>query len=58
MVMLRGHVKWFDTSKGYGFLVAEDGSGDILLHSNVLKNFGRGSVVEGTVINFELQEGI
>ena len=56
MVMLRGHVKWFDTSKGYGFLVVEDGSGDILLHSNVLKNFGRGSVVEGTVINFELQE--
>ena len=56
MVMLRGHVKWFDTSKGYGFLVVEDGSGDILLHSNVLKNFGRGSVVEGTIINFELQE--
>ena len=54
--MLRGHVKWFDTSKGYGFLVVDDGSGDILLHSNVLKNFGRGSVVEGTVINFELQE--
>jgi CspA family cold shock protein len=56
MVMLRGHVKWFDTSKGYGFLVVEDGSGDILLHSNVLKNFGRGSVVEGTVVNFEIQE--
>ena len=56
MVMLKGHVKWFDTSKGYGFLVVEDGSGDILLHSNVLKNFGRGSVVEGTAINFEIQE--
>ena len=56
MVMLRGHVKWFDTSKGYGFLVVEDGSGDILLHSNVLKNFGRGSVVEGTTMKFELQE--
>ena len=54
--MLRGHVKWFDTSKGYGFLVVEDGSGDILLHSNVLKNFGRGSVVEGTIMNFEMQE--
>ena len=54
--MLRGHVKWFDTSKGYGFLVVEDGSGDILLHSNVLKNFGRGSVAEGALINFESQE--
>ena len=56
MVILKGHVKWFDTSKGYGFLVAEDGSGDILLHANVLKNFGRGSVAEGTSVDFEVQE--
>ena len=56
MVVLRGHVKWFDTSKGYGFLVVEDGSGDILLHANVLKNFGRGSVAEGTSVDFEAQE--
>ena len=56
MVMLKGHVKWFDTSKGYGFLVVEDGSGDILLHSNVLKNFGRGSIAEGTRVEFEVQE--
>ena len=56
MVVLRGHVKWFDTSKGYGFLVVEDGSGDILLHANVLKNFGRGSVAEGTKVDFEVQE--
>ncbi len=55
-VMPKGHVKWFDTSKGYGFLVAEDDSGDILLHANVLKNFGRGSVAEGTIIDFEIQE--
>ena len=56
MVMLKGHVKWFDTSKGYGFLVVEDGSGDILLHANVLKNFGRGSIAEGTLVDFEVQE--
>ena len=35
-----GHVKWFDIDKGFGFLVLEDG-GDVLLHANVLKNFGR-----------------
>ncbi len=56
MVVFKGHVKWFDTSKGYGFLVVEDGSGDILLHANVLKNFGRGSVAEGTRVDFEVQE--
>jgi CspA family cold shock protein len=54
--MLKGHVKWFDTSKGYGFLVLDDNSGDILLHANVLRNFGRGSVAEGTIIEFEVQE--
>ena len=54
--MLKGHVKWFDTSKGYGFIVVEDGSGDILLHANVLKNFGRGSIAEGTRLDFEVQE--
>ena len=51
-----GHVKWFDIDKGFGFLVVEDDGGDILLHSNVLKNFGRTSVSEGTKLEFEFQE--
>ncbi len=54
--MFKGHVKWFDTSKGYGFLVVDDDLGDILLHANVLRNFGRGSVTEGTLIEFDVQE--
>ena len=51
-----GHVKWFDIDKGFGFLVLEDGGGDVLLHANVLKNFGRTSISEGTKIEFEFQE--
>ena len=51
-----GHVKWFDIDKGFGFLNVEDNGGDILLHSNVLKNFGRTSVSEGTKLEFEFQE--
>ena len=51
-----GHVKWFDATKGYGFLVSEEGHGDILLHSNILKNFGRSSIAEGVRIQFECQE--
>ena len=53
---IKGQVKWFDTTKGYGFILVNDDSGDILLHSNVLRNFGRGSVAEGTEIEFEVQE--
>ena len=51
-----GHVKWFDIDKGFGFLVLEDGGGDVLLHANVLKNFGRTSVSEDTKIEFEFLE--
>ncbi len=43
---LSGRVKWFDAGKGFGFLLDDDGGPDILLHANVLRNFGQGSVVE------------
>ncbi|PVA08333.1 cold-shock protein [Thalassorhabdomicrobium marinisediminis] len=45
-----GHVKWFDPGKGFGFIVAQDGGPDILLHANVLRNFGQSSVADGTEI--------
>jgi cold shock protein len=45
-----GKVKWFDTTKGFGFVVDDEGGPDILLHANVLRNFGRSSVAEGTEI--------
>ncbi|MCF6272974.1 MAG: cold shock domain-containing protein [Rhodobacteraceae bacterium] len=54
--MKKGQVKWFDAAKGYGFLIADDDLGDILLHANVLRNFGRGSIAEGAVVSFSLQQ--
>ena len=42
-----GKVKWFDTTKGFGFVVDDEGGPDILLHANVLRNFGRSSLAEG-----------
>jgi cold shock protein len=47
---VRGHVKWFDPTKGYGFVVSEEGGLDILLHVNVLRNFGQSSVADGAQI--------
>ena len=55
-VKLKGTVKWFDTTKGFGFLLVDDDKGDVLLHANVLRNFGRGSVVEGSTVEFEVQD--
>ncbi len=54
--MKQGQVKWFDAAKGYGFLIADDEMGDILLHANVLRNFGRGSIAEGSVVSFSVQK--
>lgn len=41
------HVKWFDPKKGFGFLIPDTGGPDILLHANVLRNAGRGSIADG-----------
>jgi cold shock protein len=54
-MIVRGHVKWFDTTKGYGFVVSTDGEGDILLHGNVLRVFGFTSVAEGAEIVLRVQ---
>ena len=53
---LRGVVKWFDPAKGFGFVVADGGGADILLHANVLRNFGQNSVADGAVIEIVTQQ--
>lgn len=42
-----GVIKWFDAARGFGFLAVDDGSSDVLLHANVLRNFGQSSVADG-----------
>jgi len=39
-----GRVKWFDATRGFGFLVSDDCEGDILIHFSVLKEHGRRSL--------------
>ena len=51
-----GHVKWFDPTKGFGFVVAENGGPDILLHANVLRNFGQSSVADNASVEISIQE--
>jgi CspA family cold shock protein len=45
-----GRVKWFDATRGFGFIVSDDVEGDILLHFSVLREHGRRSVPEGATI--------
>lgn len=50
-----GRVKWFDPSKGFGFVIADEGGPDILLHANVLRNFGQSSVADAAGITIVAQ---
>jgi CspA family cold shock protein len=47
---LTGRVKWFDATRGFGFLVSDEVDGDVLIHFSVLREHGRRSVPEGAVI--------
>ena len=53
---VRGQVKWFDTAKGFGFIVAKECNADILLHANVLRAYGRNSIAGNTVVNVVVQK--
>lgn len=49
-LQVTGVIKWFDTVKGYGFIIPIDGDDDILLHSSCLKQFGHSVAREGATI--------
>jgi len=47
-------VKWFNPQKGFGFLVPDDNSPDILLHQNVLRKVGQNTIADGIKIDVEV----
>ncbi|MFN3389344.1 MAG: cold-shock protein [Allosphingosinicella sp.] len=47
---ITGSLKWFDATRGFGFLVSEDVPGDVLIHFSVLKEHDRRSLPEGAVV--------
>ncbi|KGM47685.1 cold-shock protein [Pseudooceanicola atlanticus] len=51
-----GVVKWFDPGRGFGFVVSSEGGPDILLHANVLRNFGQSSVADGAKVSILTQD--
>jgi CspA family cold shock protein len=53
---IKGRVKWFDPVKGFGFVVADEGGPDILLHANVLRNFGQSSVADRAGVEIDVQD--
>jgi CspA family cold shock protein len=56
MQVLHGRVKWFDPSKGFGFIVSDESEVDVLLHANVLRNFGQSSIADSAGIVVRVQK--
>ncbi|MCK5544042.1 MAG: cold shock domain-containing protein [Desulfobulbaceae bacterium] len=54
--MNKGTVKWFNASKGFGFIEQEDGA-DIFVHYSAIQTDGYKSLDEGASVNFEIVEG-
>ena len=55
--MPTGTVKWFNRSKGYGFIEPEDGSKDAFVHISAVQHAGMESLLEGQKVQYELVEG-
>jgi CspA family cold shock protein len=51
--MATGTVKWFNATKGYGFIVPDDGTNDVFVHISAVEQSGMGQLVEGQKINYE-----
>ncbi len=56
MSQARGHVKWFNDAKGYGFIAREEGP-DVFVHYSAIQGDGFRSLTEGQQVQFEVTEG-
>ena len=52
-----GNVKWFNASKGYGFITPTDGGDDVFAHYSAIEMEGYKTLKEGQQVEFEVQEG-
>ena len=55
--MITGTVKWFNESKGFGFITPADGGKDVFVHFSAIKADGFRTLQEGQTVEFEIEEG-
>jgi len=54
--MPKGKVKWFNSTKGFGFIEPNDGGKDVFVHISAVKSAGMQDLAEGQELEFELKE--
>jgi CspA family cold shock protein len=52
-----GTVKWFNATKGFGFIQADDGSKDVFVHISAVEKAGLGTLKDGQKVEYELLSG-
>ncbi|MEJ2107901.1 MAG: cold-shock protein [Acidiferrobacteraceae bacterium] len=55
--MATGTVKWFNESKGYGFISQDDGGKDVFVHFRAIQGTGFKTLAEGQRVTFDVEEG-
>ena len=55
--MAKGTVKWFNESKGFGFITQDDGGADVFAHYSEIKGDGFKTLAEGDAVSFDVVEG-
>ncbi|MEY4680532.1 MAG: cold-shock protein [Alphaproteobacteria bacterium] len=55
--MATGTVKWFNATKGFGFLKPDDGSADVFVHISAVERAGMDNLPEGKKLSYELEQG-
>ena len=55
--MAMGEVKWFNETKGYGFIQPNDGGQDVFVHISAVEKAGHSTLAEGARVSYELQAG-
>ncbi|MGH8523296.1 MAG: cold-shock protein [Gammaproteobacteria bacterium] len=55
--MITGTVKWFNDSKGYGFITRQDGGKDVFVHHSAIQGNGFKSLTEGQKVTFDVEQG-
>lgn len=53
--MATGTVKWFNETKGFGFIAPDDGGNDVFVHISAVQGSGIGTLNEGDTVSFEVQ---